>query len=142
MKLDQEWKLAFKTSRLDSSFPQVQTINCRADSLARIYFDCLLSLSTVAGELFPIMVSSSEGNSIAGITFGFIVGIIVVFGLEKVVGYLENLPANTFELIPMGDGEDSATVVSYMHGGGYCIPFVGVTVGFFSFSMQCIMSIR
>jgi hypothetical protein len=64
------------------------------------------------------MASSSESNSVAGITMGFFVGIVVVFGLEKVVGYLENLPPNTFELLPGADGEETVHGISFMQNPG------------------------
>uniref|UniRef100_A0A7S3M8C8 Uncharacterized protein n=2 Tax=Spumella elongata TaxID=89044 RepID=A0A7S3M8C8_9STRA len=56
-----------------------------------------LIIAAVAGELFPIMASSSEQNSVLGITIGFVGGLLVVFGLEKVVDYLENLPPSMFQ---------------------------------------------
>jgi hypothetical protein len=43
------------------------------------------------------MASSTETNSVAGITLGFVFGLAAVFGLEMVVGYLENLPPSLFE---------------------------------------------
>ena len=43
------------------------------------------------------MASSSEQNSVLGITIGFVGGLLVVFGLEKVVDYLENLPPSMFQ---------------------------------------------
>lgn len=49
------------------------------------------------------MASSSEGNSVAGITLGFAFGLAAVFGLEMAVGYLENLPPSLFEPLATED---------------------------------------
>jgi hypothetical protein len=70
--------------------------------------------SAVAGELFPIMANNSETNSCAGITIGFAIGLMVVFGLERVVEYLENLPPNAFELLATVDRDE---VLSSVHQG-------------------------
>jgi hypothetical protein len=73
----------------------------------------------VAGELFPIMANNSETNSCAGITIGFAVGLLAVFGLEMVVGYLENLPPNAFQQLPTVDRDE---VLSTHKGTGFCSP--------------------
>jgi len=79
-----------------------------------------LILSAVAGELFPIMANASDKNSCGGITIGFIFGLLIVYGLERVVGYLENLPPSIFEAVKSEDGD--VEVVSYMHGGDKLSP--------------------
>ena len=64
------------------------------------------------------MASSSEQNSVVGITIGFACGLIVVFGLEKVVGYLENLPSySTFERL---SAEESVHDIELSRRGKFC----------------------
>lgn len=78
---------------------------------------------SVAGELFPIMANNSETNSVAGITIGFSVGLTVIFGLEKLVGYLENLqsiPVPTMRFERLANCEDNSTV-NGIHDGKYSV---------------------
>jgi zinc transporter ZupT len=45
----------------------------------------------VAGELFPIMINSSHKDSFIGISVGFFIGLSTIYGIESIVGYLENI---------------------------------------------------
>ena len=51
-------------------------------------------------ELFPIVQGASVTNCIAGVTIGFLVGLGLIYGLEVVAEYLENLPENGYEALP------------------------------------------
>ena len=61
------------------------------------------------------MANNTEANSAGGITIGFIVGLTLIYGLEMLIGYLENLPQNTFNKLP--GSENESNIVSAMHGG-------------------------
>jgi zinc transporter ZupT len=50
-----------------------------------------LIIAAVAGELFPIMMNSSDNASFIGITAGFVIGLAVIYGLEHVAEKLEHI---------------------------------------------------
>lgn len=68
----------------------------------------------VAGELFPIMASSSEQNSVLGITIGFVFGLLVVFGLERVVGYLESMPPSMFQRVSVDESQHGISLSGFV----------------------------
>ena len=70
-----------------------------------------MSLFLVAGELFPIMVNATHENSIVGITIGFVCGLSLIYGLEAVIGYLEELPPDSFQMLPTSDKHADVGVV-------------------------------
>ncbi|KAJ1433638.1 hypothetical protein B484DRAFT_447182 [Ochromonadaceae sp. CCMP2298] len=70
-----------------------------------------LILAAVASELFPILSDASLEDSTLGITIGFFVGLCTVYGLEVIIGRLEELSDGKDEYEGVADG-----VVSLMHG--------------------------
>lgn len=48
-----------------------------------------LVLAAVAAELFPLLGSSTAGAQIGGLTVGFVCGLLVVFGVERLGEVLE-----------------------------------------------------
>jgi hypothetical protein len=48
-----------------------------------------LVLAAVAAELFPLLGSSTDGAQIGGLTVGFVCGLLVVFGVERLGEVLE-----------------------------------------------------
>jgi len=64
-----------------------------------------LIIAAVAAELFPIMVDSSENASYLGISVGFAFGLGLIYGLEHLVGHLEE---NDGQLCPSKQHDHSA----------------------------------
>lgn len=60
------------------------------------------------------MANSSTENSVLGITIGFVAGLLIVFGLEKLVGYIEDMPTNKFSLLAITEQEETT---NYLHKG-------------------------
>lgn len=59
------------------------------------------------------MASSSEQNSVFGITLGFVFGLLVVFGLERVVGYLENIPPSMFQSVSVEESQHGISLSGF-----------------------------
>jgi hypothetical protein len=74
------------------------------------------------------MANNSETNSCAGITIGFAIGLLVVFGLERVVEYLENLPPNAFELLATVDRDEVLSSVHQGTAGLHWLSFALLTI--------------
>ena len=50
-----------------------------------------LVLAAVASELFPMLAASPTNSSLGGLTVGFVCGLLVVFGVEKLGDFLEEV---------------------------------------------------
>lgn len=48
-----------------------------------------LVLAAVASELFPLLGNSASAGSLGGLTVGFVCGLLVVFGVERLGEALE-----------------------------------------------------
>lgn len=70
------------------------------------------------------MASSSEQNSVLGITFGFIGGLLVVYGLEKIVDYLENIPPSLFQQARADDSVHGIALTGFMKLSKITLDFV------------------
>lgn len=62
----------------------------------------------MAGELFPVLLEYNEGVSLLGISVGFLVAMMVIYGLEHLVDYIENMPEEGI-LAHIG-GQDKSTL--------------------------------
>lgn len=51
-----------------------------------------LILSAVAGELFPILLEDKTIPSIIGISVGFVVAMVIIYGLEHTIERIESMP--------------------------------------------------
>ena len=69
--------------------PQV-CLNFFLSLLISIFIFALFS--TVAAELFPVMLESSHEASYIGISCGFFIGLSTIYGVEHLVEYLESTP--------------------------------------------------
>lgn len=81
------------------------------------------------------MANNSETNSVTGITIGFVVGLIVIFGLEKLVGYLENMsfapaPSSPSKFERLASSEHGTTV-SRIHDSENNLLILLLLLGFF-----------
>lgn len=50
-----------------------------------------LILAAVGGELFPLMLDASPSNTRIGVTVGMAFGLCIVYGMEHVIEYFENM---------------------------------------------------
>lgn len=69
------------------------------------------------------MASSSEQNSVLGITIGFVGGLLVVYGLEKVVDYIENIPPSMFQQVRTEESVHGISLTAFERVGEYPVCF-------------------